>query len=82
MISREEKRSRFWISRHQAEAEDQRVKHQQREGADKAEFLGKRGEDEVGVLFGQEVQPDCVPCMKPLPDQPPDPSAILAWMML
>ena len=25
--------------------------------ADEAEFLGERGEDEVGVLLGQEVQP-------------------------
>ena len=26
-------------------------------GADEAELLGQRGEDEVGVLLGQEVQP-------------------------
>ena len=40
-----------------AEPDDQCVKHQQGKGPDEAEFLGQRGEDEVGVLFGQEVQP-------------------------
>ena len=25
---------------------------------------------------------DCVPCMNPLPENPPEPKAILAWVML
>ena len=40
-----------------AEDHDQRVEQEQRHRAHEAELLGERGEDEVGVLFGQEVQP-------------------------
>ena len=31
---------------------------------------------------GRKFSRDCVPCMKPRPDQPPDPRAIWLWMML
>ncbi len=30
---------------------------------------------------GRKFSRDCVPCMKPRPVQPPEPSAILAWVM-
>jgi hypothetical protein len=31
---------------------------------------------------GRKFSRDWVPCMKPLPVHPPEPSAIFAWMML
>ena len=34
-----------------------REQDQQRHGADKAELLAEVGADEVGLLFGQEVEP-------------------------
>ena len=37
--------------------DDHREQHQQRQGADKAEFLAEAGPDKVGLFFGQEVQP-------------------------
>src|SRR5262249_17932414 len=37
-------------------ADDEHVKRQQRDTADKAEFLGQGGEDEVGLLFRQKAQ--------------------------
>ena len=40
-----------------AKTDNERVKHQQECGADKAEFFGKRGENKVGVFFGHEVKP-------------------------
>ena len=43
--------------RDKAKHQHQRIKRQQRDRADKAELLAQRGEDKVGVLFGQKVQP-------------------------
>jgi hypothetical protein len=32
-------------------------------------------------LSGRKSSCDCVPCVQPLPDQPPEPIAVLDWMM-
>src|SRR5690349_1419755 len=37
-------------------SDDQRVKHEQADTADKAELLGQGREDEIGLLFRQEAQ--------------------------
>ena len=62
------------------EAPDQQPEQdEQHDRAEEAELLREDREHEVGGLDGQVVTLPCVPLVRPLPIQPPDPTAICAW---
>ena len=66
---------------HQAQQDHEQEEAEDRDGADEAQLLGQHGEGEVGVLLGQEAELGLAAVQKPLPQKPPEPSAILDWMM-
>ena len=55
---------------------------EQRAGADEAELLPHRREDEVGVLLGHDVEPGLGALEQAVPVSPPEPMAILACSRL
>ena len=65
----------------EAARDQQQVEHEQDQVADQAELLGEDGEDEVGVRSGMKSRWACVPSSQPLPSKPPEPTAIVDWMM-
>ena len=57
------------------------MKRHQQPPRRQAELLGEGGEDEIGGALGDELQVRLRPAMKPLPVTPPEPMAIMPWMM-
>ena len=64
-----------------AVADHDREQRQQRHAADETEFLAQRGEDEIGLLFGQEVELALRALQKPLPTGRRSRSRSSAWLM-
>ena len=56
----------------------EQIEAQRDEHADEALLFGEDREDEVVVRHGQELYCPCVPCRKPLPVSPPDPTVTRA----
>jgi hypothetical protein len=53
----------------------------QQQVAQQAELFGIGREDEVGGALGMNSRCVWVPAIKPLPVMPPEPMAIMPWMM-
>ena len=62
----------------EAAADDEDVEAEQGEHAEQSELLAHDGENEIGVAFRQVFELR----LRALPNRPPEPIAILDWMML
>ena len=70
-----------WTAPRRCRTDDQRIKRQQENAPRKPNSSASVVKMKSVCFSGRKFSRDWVPCMKPRPVQPPEPSAIFDWVM-